>query len=69
MINGNINDSIIKNKALILKSNFDCKTLHVAPVVKKNNYYSKNNNYIKKEVVVVPDCESDVDDFCDFIDT
>jgi len=63
------NDSIIKNKALILQSKFDCKTLFIAPVVKKNNYYK--NNYVKK--VTVPDCESDNDDFkdnynCEFID-
>ena len=68
------NDSIIKNKALILNPDFDCKTLFVAPIIKKNNYYSKNNNYIKKEIVIVPDNESDIDDFmdngtCDFIDT
>jgi putative phage-type endonuclease len=68
------NDLIIKNKALILNKNFDCKTLFVAPIVKKNNYYSKNNNYIKKEVVVIPDYESDKDDFedncvCEFIDS
>jgi putative phage-type endonuclease len=66
----NHNDSIIKNKALILQPNFDCKTLFVAPIVKKNNYYK--NNYVKKEVII--ECESDNDDFtdnknCDFIDT
>jgi hypothetical protein len=62
------NDLIIKKKALILQSNFDCKTLFVAPIVKKNNFYK---NYVKKEPV--PDYESDNDDFkdnynCDFID-
>ena len=62
------NDLIIKKKALILQSNFDCKTLFVAPIVKKNNFYK---NYVKKEPI--PDHESDNDDFkdnynCEFID-
>ena len=57
------NEAIIKNKILILKSNFDCKTLFVTPVVKKNNYYK--NNYIKKDVII--DYESDKDDFIDDI--
>jgi len=79
----NHNESIIKNKALILDSKFDCKKLFVTPVVKKNNYYSKNNNYNhnkkeesstnKKKFEVIPDNESDTCDFtdnytCDFID-
>ena len=61
------NESIIKNKALILNSDYDCKKLFVKPVVKKNNYYLKNNNYKKEE----KDYESDKDDIiikCDFID-
>jgi len=70
------NESIIKNKALILNSNFDCKSLYVAPIPKKNNYYNKNNNNFKKEIVIIPDYESDIEDFtntiiddtCNFID-
>jgi len=67
------NDLIVKNKALILKPDFDCKTLFVVPPVKKNNYYKK---FVKKEVIVTPDCESDVEEYsnnttnltCGFID-
>lgn len=55
------NDMIIKNKALILKSDFDCKTLFVQPLIKKNNYYNKN--YVKKEKIIIPDYESDIDEF------
>ena len=66
------NESIIKNKALILNPDYDCKKLFVKPIVKKNNYYLKNNNpktnnCKEKE----KDYESDKDDIiikCDFID-
>jgi hypothetical protein len=67
------NNLIIKNKSQILKPTFDCKTLFVAPIVKKNNYYSKIKNNKKEIVNIIPDYESDQDDFnetvkCDFID-